>query len=335
MFPSWRKIRVLGEGTYGSVSLAITILPKEVQGVLIAVKSSKPHGEESLQKEEGVLKLFFGCKEIIQCVGGAPTIENGRYVYNLLLEFAPFGSLGNLIRRRKSILESEVKVYARMLLKGLSLIHQSGVVHCDLKPDNVLLFPGLEYGVEYQLKIGDFGLSKTKDDKFDVGFLKMRFRGTPYYMSPESVMGQIEAPLDIWSLGCMVIEMLTGLPAWHHVPTTRDLRFKLGLLKEAPPLPSNLSSVCEDFLNKCFVKDPNQRWTANMLLNHPFLSITDNILWENEAVIASNVINTGYASGLELENDSPQMTQVDMPNSRSFCDKLSSLLPHDLLSLLE
>ncbi|KAL2330156.1 hypothetical protein Fmac_017737 [Flemingia macrophylla] len=234
-----------------------------------------------------------------------------RYVYNLLLEFSPFGSLGNLIRRRKSLLENEVKVYTRMLLKGLSLIHQSGVVHCDLKPDNVLLFPGLEYGVEYQLKISDFGLSKTKDDKFDVGFPKMRFRGTPDYMSPESVMGQIEAPLDIWSLGCMVIEMLTGLPAWHHVPTTRDLRFLLGLLKEAPPLPSGLSSVCEDFLNKCFVKDPNQRWTANMLLNHPFLSITDNILWENETVAASNIINTGYASRLELDNSSPQMRHID------------------------
>ncbi|XP_020231789.1 mitogen-activated protein kinase kinase kinase 17-like [Cajanus cajan] len=329
MFTEWKKIRVLGEGSYGTVSLASTILPEGVQGVLIAVKSSKPHGVKSLQKEEAILELFYGCKEIVQCIWGLPTMENGRYIYNLLMEYAPLGSLGNLIKKRKSLLESEVQVYTRMLLKGLSIIHQYGVVHCDLKPDNVLLFPNHEHG-GYQLKISDFGLSKTKDEVFDADSWKIKFRGTPYYMSPESVMGQIEAPLDIWSLGCMVIEMLTGLPAWHHVPTTRDLMFKLAFLKEAPPLPSNLSPLCGDFLNKCFVKDPNQRWTANMLLNHPFVSITGKVLPENEKFIEPKLVNKGHAD-LKLENSSPQTTR-DM--SSSFLDTLSSLLPLDLLSIL-
>lgn len=58
-----------------------------------------------------------------------------------------------------------------------------------------------------------------------------------------------------------LIEMITGLPAWNHIPTSKDLMFKFAFLKEAPPLPSGLSPLCEDFLNKCFLKDP-----------HPFLS---------------------------------------------------------------
>ncbi|XP_020204716.1 mitogen-activated protein kinase kinase kinase 17 [Cajanus cajan] len=184
MFTEWKKIRVLGEGSYGTVCLATTIFPKEVQEVLIAVKSSKPHREESLEKEEAILNLFHGRKEIVQCIGGVPTIENSGYVYNLMMEFAPYGSLGNLIKRRKSLLESEVKVYTRMLLKGLSVIHEFGVIHCDLKPDNVLLFPSQEHGVEYELKIGDFGMSKRKEEVFDGDFWKIKFRGSPYYMSP-------------------------------------------------------------------------------------------------------------------------------------------------------
>ncbi|KAL2570484.1 hypothetical protein GLYMA_18G244200v4 [Glycine max] len=268
----WEKLKILGEGSYGTVSLAVLTAPEEAKGELIAVKTSKPHGLDSLQKEETILDSFFGCKEILRCIWSLFTMENGRFVYNLLMEFAPCGSLGDLIRK-KPLSESQVRVYSRMLLKGLSLVHRFGVVHCDLKPDNILLFPsGEENDVDYQLKIADFGLSRTKDEVFDADFWKIKFRGSPFYMSPESVMGRIETPLDIWSLGCMVIEMMTGFPAWNHIPTTRDLMFKLAFLKEAPPLPSGLSSLCQDFLNKCFVKDSAQRWTANMLLDHPFIS---------------------------------------------------------------
>ncbi|KAK7394644.1 hypothetical protein VNO78_15177 [Psophocarpus tetragonolobus] len=270
----WEPVKILGEGSYGTVFLAMLTAPEETKGTMIAVKTSKPHGLDSLQKEGTILDSFFGCKEILQCIWALSTIDNGRTVYNLLMEFAPCGSLGDFIRN-KQLPETQVRVYARMLLNGLSLIHQSGVVHCDLKPDNILLFPPYDHGVDYQLKIADFGLSRTKDEDFDPDFWKIKFRGSPFYMSPESVMGQIETPLDIWSLGCTVIEIITGLPAWHHIPTRSHLMFKLAFLKEIPPIPSGLTPLCEDFLTKCLITDPNQRWTANMLLNHPFISATN------------------------------------------------------------
>jgi serine/threonine protein kinase len=268
----WRKLGIiLGKGSYGIVYLAVLVSPIEVYGKLVAVKSSTSNMlNPSLQREGSILKLFHGCKEVIQCIPSQVITNNGQLVYKLLMEFAPFCSLGDLIRSRP-LMESEVRVYTRMLLRGLYCIHQHGVVHCDLKPDNILLFPLSNDDARYQLKIADFGLSKTREDKIDG---KIKFRGTPLYMSPESVVGKVEAPLDIWSLGCIVIEMITGLPAQNG--SLKELMFKLAILKEAPSIPDVLNHDCKDFLNKCFEKNPNHRWTATMLLYHPFVNVPSN-----------------------------------------------------------
>nr|KYP69019.1 Mitogen-activated protein kinase kinase kinase A [Cajanus cajan] len=188
------------------------------------------------------------------------------------MELAPYGSLGELIRKRGAISEDTVRIYTHMLLKGLHCIHEKEVVHCDLKPDNILLFPTWKSETWYQVKIADFGLAKTrKEAKAEFRLRKMKFRGTPYYMSPESVIGVIGTALDIWSLGCIVIEMITGMDAWRNIENQEELMLKLLLHKEAPPIPDGLSWVCKDFLGKCFVKNPTRRSTAAMLLNHPFI----------------------------------------------------------------
>ncbi|XP_052119104.1 CBL-interacting serine/threonine-protein kinase 24-like [Arachis duranensis] len=102
-----------------------------------------------------------------------------------------------------------------MIVKGLSHIHRKGIVHCDLKPENILVFPSLDKEIaNYQLKIANFGLSKTKEEKTDVELWKSKPRGMPSYLSPEAFSGHIDAPMDIWALGCIVIEMLTGLPGF-------------------------------------------------------------------------------------------------------------------------
>ncbi|XP_057452771.1 mitogen-activated protein kinase kinase kinase 20-like [Lotus japonicus] len=216
------------------------------------------------------MKSFIGCEEIIQCYFGQPTLEKGHLTYNLFMEFTPYGSLGDFIRKRP-IFEYEARVYTRMLLKGLSRIHRVGVVHCDLKPDNILIFPSSKGDiVKYQVKIADFGLSKTREEVVNAECWDLNFRGTPLYMSPESVMGQIESPLDIWSLGCIVIEMITGIPAWKNIQTSEEVMLKLAFFTEQRMIPNGVSSDCRDFLSKCFMIDPNQRWAADMLLNHPF-----------------------------------------------------------------
>ncbi|KAK7340389.1 hypothetical protein VNO77_21091 [Canavalia gladiata] len=267
----WEKVEILGKGSHGTVCKVKMSAPEKMKGRVLAVKSSKGEYSDFLKREGRILRSFIGCKEIVQCGGSQTCIEDGKLVCNLIMELAPYGSLEGLIKKRGVLSECEVRMYAIMLLKGLSVIHQRGIVHCDLKPDNILLFPSTQCGIDYQLKIADFGVSKTRDERLDLTPWTIRFRGTPNYMSPESVMGLIDTPLDIWSFGCILIKMITGFSVWNNISDIQDLTFKLAFLKQAPPLPSFLSLDCQDFLSRCFLKNPIQRWTATMLLNHPFL----------------------------------------------------------------
>ncbi|RYR55670.1 hypothetical protein Ahy_A06g030851 isoform A [Arachis hypogaea] len=275
-------VEVLGAGSYGTVSLAILVDEQNRFHSFIAVKSSIPRLAFSLEKEEQIFKSLWegesgGCQEIIECFGTEITVEHGHQFYNLFLEYAPYGSLADLIHK-KPLPETEVSVYARMIVKGLSHIHRKGIVHCDLKPENILVFPSLDKEIaNYQLKIADFGLSKTKEEKADVELWKSKPRGTPSYLSPEAFSGHIDAPMDIWALGCIVIEMLTGLPAWGESPLLiEELRYLVEHHELSPRKPQGIGFFCHDFLEKCFTKDPSKRWTADRVLDHPFLYITHN-----------------------------------------------------------
>ncbi|XP_047159975.1 mitogen-activated protein kinase kinase kinase 20-like [Vigna umbellata] len=224
----WKKLRVFGEGSYGTVYLVL-LRSIEEQNPKISLLALKTSSSYSMLREKKVFELLRGCEGIVQCYYYKCIVERGYLTYNLFMEYAPHGSLGNLIKT-KLLSDKEVIVYTHMLLKGLSCMHEKGIVHCDLKPDNILLFPSWDDRTKYQLKISDFGLSKTSEEaNADLGEIK--FRGTPYYMSPES----------------------------------------LAFFNEAPKIPDELSYDCKDFLKKCLINDPQQRWTAKMLLDHPFI----------------------------------------------------------------
>ena len=120
-----------------------------------------------------------------------------------------------------------------------------------------------------EVKIADFGLAKKVGQKLD----RIEVRGTPLFMAPESVNeNEYDSPCDIWALGCAVLEMITGKPAWNCKADANiaALLIKIGVSDELPEIPQDLSKEGKDFLSKCFVKDPTRRWTADMLLDHPY-----------------------------------------------------------------
>ncbi|XP_017978227.1 PREDICTED: mitogen-activated protein kinase kinase 7 [Theobroma cacao] len=260
------RIRVLGKGTYGVVYLLKTNIPTSQ---LYAVKSADEEMASTLHKEQEILQQFSGCPNIVRCFGGFTSVECGRKIFNLFLEYASRGCLADLMKEYGGkIPERHAKFYARMILEGLVDIHRKGYIHSDLKPRNILVFPSQD-GISLDtLKIADFGLVKKYGVK-DTNDWEYGFRGTAPYMSPESIIGYITGALDIWSLGCIMVEMLTGkLPlAFRNL---KDLRDKL-LRGESPNIPANMSSMGKNFLIKCFARDPNERWTASMLLSHPYL----------------------------------------------------------------
>ncbi|GAV71454.1 Pkinase domain-containing protein [Cephalotus follicularis] len=237
----------------------------------MAVKSAEVSVSGTLQQERQVLNNVQGCHYILRCYGEETTTsQDGDMVYNVLLEYASGGTLAHLINNR-GLQETHVKRYTRSLLIGLQHIHACGYVHCDIKPENILLVPSkIGDHNKFVAKIGDFGLAKrselSKKQKFDP-----YLRGTTMYMAPESVADKVqEPPSDIWALGCVVLQMLTGKPAWDTIKSD-DLMSRICDKYELPKIPSDVSKEGREFLKGCFVKNPMFRLTAEMLLNLPFV----------------------------------------------------------------
>ncbi|KNA08706.1 hypothetical protein SOVF_160260 [Spinacia oleracea] len=256
----WVRGEIIGRGSFGTVSLAI---PKSNSNKYV-VKSAELSNSFSLKNEKEILSEL-NHPNIVRYLGDSLSLEKGTQFYNLFLEYATKGSIADQLKVSGGRFEfSDVKRYTKSVLKGLCHIHESGFVHCDIKLQNVLLFQ------DGTAKIADFGLARRVSDEFGE-----QLRGTPLYMSPEIVSGEkVESPADVWALGCAVVEMVTGKPVWDLLPESdvSALLYRIAVGGESPKIPGNLCSEGKDFLGKCFVKNPNERWTAQMLLDHPFVS---------------------------------------------------------------
>ncbi|XP_027347185.1 mitogen-activated protein kinase kinase kinase 17-like [Abrus precatorius] len=268
----WVRGDAVGRGSFATVNLAI---PKTNSNSsqfpsLTAVKSSEALTSSSLKNEKHVLDRLGSCPRIIRCFGDDYSFENGVEYYNLFLEYAAAGSLADQLKIHGGrVPEPNVRRYARSIVEGLIHVHQKGFVHCDIKLQNILVFE------DGEIKIADFGLAKEAGAKQGKSDERFECRGTPLFMSPESVNdGEYESPADIWALGCVVVEMVTGKPAWkvEKESSMWSLLLRIGVGEEVPGIPEELSQEGKDFLEKCFVKDPRKRWSAEMLLNHPFVS---------------------------------------------------------------
>ncbi|XP_020266864.1 mitogen-activated protein kinase kinase kinase 3-like [Asparagus officinalis] len=228
---------------------------------VVAAKSVPASKSSLLQREESVLNELKGCNQIVSCSGRVSTFHvDGGELCSLLLEYIPRGSLDKLL----PLSEFAARRHARSILEGLRFIHGKGYVHCDIKPENILV------SGDGGVKIADFGLAKRRGEKAEHSVL-----GTPLYMAPESIRrDEYEAPIDIWALGCVVSEVIMGRPAWSKLwkdDNVWSLMRRIGFGGELPEIPSEMSGEGKDFLMKCLDRDPATRWTAGMLLEHPFV----------------------------------------------------------------
>ncbi|XP_024019590.1 mitogen-activated protein kinase kinase kinase 17 [Morus notabilis] len=260
----WIRGEEIGHGSFATISKATPTKSSSQFPPLMAVKSSEACCSASLKNEKRVLDTIGLCPQIIRCFGEEQSVEKGEEFHNLLMEYASGGSLADRVKSQGGRLsELEIRRHTKSILKGLSFIHSKGFVHCDIKLQNILVFH------DGAAKIADFGLAKETATKRN----KCEIRGTPLYMSPESVNDNVyESPCDVWALGCAMAEMATGKPVWDHKAgaSVWPLLIRIGG-EEEPPIPSEFSEEGKDFLRKCFVKDPAKRWTAEMLLNHAFV----------------------------------------------------------------
>ncbi|KAL0797166.1 hypothetical protein Bca101_068543 [Brassica carinata] len=268
-------IKFIGEGSYGYVYL-VRYTNHDGSSFLAAVKNSYDEDSENLNRELQILRELRGYPRIITCFGDflqEGVSSYGNRVHKLLLEYAWEGSLNAFLNNYpdRKLPEPLIKDFTRMILEGLVSIHGHGYVHCDIKSDNILVFPSpTEDSSQYEIKISDFG------NCLEVGQVPRSWAndfpwvGTPNYMPPESVRdGVANKTLDLWSVGCLVLEMYTGVVPWEGAKLSDvAARLRCG---EAPEIPAILPSDAKDLIETCLSRKPEERGSAYELLFHPFL----------------------------------------------------------------
>ncbi|XP_023533202.1 mitogen-activated protein kinase kinase kinase 18-like [Cucurbita pepo subsp. pepo] len=261
----WTRGHVIGQGSSATVFLA-TASPG---GDIFAVKSAEVSLSQSLQREQCFLSSLASPYVVFSRGCDVRTEQSGIVMFNLFMEYLPNGSLADAIRRRGGRLdEAAIGNYTRDLLQGLQYIHSKGLVHCDIKARNVLI------GRDGKAKLADFGCAKWATQTEVIG-------GTPLFMAPEVARGEHQGlASDIWSIGCTIIEMATGGGSpWLNTTDNDPISalYRIGYSGQSPEIPSFLSQKAKDFLEKCFRRNPKERWTAIQLLNHPFLREVNSI----------------------------------------------------------
>ncbi|XP_027337475.1 mitogen-activated protein kinase kinase kinase 18-like [Abrus precatorius] len=250
---SWIRGKCIGKGAFGSVSIAL----RKFDGFLFAVKSVNlktglPGQLEALENEIRILQRMSS-PHVVTFLGDDATCEHR----NLHLEYLPGGTLADVDGDMDEIL---VRHYTWCLVSALQHVHSNSVVHRDVKGKNVLVGAS-------GCKLADFGSAvEFSSDELP----PVSPRGSPLWMAPEVIRGEYQGPeSDVWSLGCTLIEMLTGKPAWQG--NAVDALRRIGYSGELPAFPTRLSELGRDFLEKCLRREPRRRWSCDQLLQHPFL----------------------------------------------------------------
>ena len=130
------------------------------------------------------------------------------------------------------------------------------------------------------IKFVDFGAAKAIEQNHrsiapQTSVKTNNLVGTPMYMSPESITGSDKGPLgrqDIWSLGCCILELVTGKRPWHHLDNEWAIMYHIVSGAPQLPDPSQASNEAISFINLCLQRNPNERPSAEVLLQHPWLS---------------------------------------------------------------
>ncbi|XP_024527893.1 mitogen-activated protein kinase kinase kinase 17 [Selaginella moellendorffii] len=306
---SWVCGGLIGAGAFGSVNLAVD----NETGDLFAVKSTECSGGRSsdgallaLENELSILQSLQSSPRIVKCLGSAwsSSAESGQPVRSVFLEYMPGGSIADLMAKLGGKLhESLARIYTRGILEGLEFLHRRGIVHCDIKGKNVLVGAT---GV----KLADFGAAKRLSGAAHYQHHQQSpmIKGTPLWMAPEVVRQEEQGTAsDIWSLGCTVLEMITGRAPWGDVKHTFSALYRIGCSEELPELPWWLSEQGKDFVMNCLRRDPRERWTSAQLLQHPF------VMEAMESPSPSLIAAPRRASAGDL--DSVQITKLlaDMP----------------------
>jgi len=253
----YRIGRLLGKGAFGKVNLGM----HKLTGKMVAIKSinkdcfTDEESKKKVMQEFSILKLLKH-QSVIRLY---ESFESKKHVL-FIVELCAGGDLLNYVRRRRRLKEPIAQLILRQLINGLEYCHYKGIIHRDIKLDNVLL------NAKGNIKIGDFGVSKCirKGEKM------YEQCGTPAYIAPEILRdkGYEGFSADIWSAGVALYAILYGTIPFK----CNDIKnLQKRILKGKYNLKNDVSQEVRDLLRRMLEVDPRKRITESEILAHPWM----------------------------------------------------------------
>lgn len=253
-------LREIGHGSFGAVYYARNVKTNEV----VAIKKMSYSGKQSSEKWQDIVKEV----KFLKLCNHKNTISyKGCHLKEhtawLVMEYC-VGSASDILEvHKKPLREVEIAAICHDALQGLRYLHRNGRIHRDVKAGNVLL---TEDGT---VKLADFGSAALLAPANS-------FVGTPYWMAPEVILamdeGQYDGKVDVWSLGITCVELAERKPPLFNMNAMSALYH---IAQNDPPMlstPENWSSCFVEFVQLCLKKQPSVRPTAEVLLEHTFIS---------------------------------------------------------------
>lgn len=180
--------------------------------------------------------------------------------FYLILEYAPKGQIYTLLKREGRFSERVSAQYLREVIAACRYLHSLDppIIHRDIKPENILL------DAEGAVKVADFGWSNFFNDDQR----RQTYCGTPEYLAPEMIkQSGHDKSLDIWNLGVLLFELLTGSPPFEG--SNQSLLFD-NILNHRVKWPKSFNGVAKDLIQKLLRTDPQQRIKLDEIVEHPW-----------------------------------------------------------------
>lgn len=258
----FEMISLIGKGSFGKVMQVREQTTGEIYAMKILNKSHVIDNDEieHTMAEKSVLSKLKN-PFLMQMYYSFQTSDKLYFI----LEYVNGGELFAHLQREHRFSIERTRFYAAELLLGIKYLHDAGIVYRDLKPENILLTN------EGHICLTDFGL--CKEGLTETGQTKT-FCGTPEYLAPEILLGKgYGFPVDWWSYGTLIYEMLLGLPPFFD----NDIQVMYQkIVNDNIRFPKNTPPAIRDFISSLLEKNPNDRLVdPNIMMVHPFFKGMD------------------------------------------------------------
>ncbi|KFV47871.1 Serine/threonine-protein kinase DCLK3, partial [Gavia stellata] len=254
--------RTIGDGNFAVVKECRHCDSNQIYAMKI-VDKSKLKGKEDMMESEILIIRSLSHPNIVSLI---EVYETEAEIY-LILEYVPGGDLFDAIIESVKFTEHDAAVMITDLCEALVYIHSKSIVHRDLKPENLLVQHNADKSTT--LKLADFGLAKQVTKPI------FTVCGTPTYVAPEILAEKgYGLEVDMWAAGVILYILLCGFPPFRSQERDQEELFQiiqLGHYEFLSPYWDNISAAAKDLITRLLIVDPQKRYTARQVLQHPWI----------------------------------------------------------------